>query len=210
MAATHFLSFTTRENMFKGLGILVIFLIVLFFLYRFVRFACKRFILAVKLKRACKSKGATLTGTSPLWMFGRRNASPCDVYITTTKTVYAVKLFGVAGRRSQLIFGKNRTYSIRSRWLPDIGPTPIPEYNFRYGFRYEWELKTPRKILLLSPVCIGVFREENAKKNTYMNPHIGIFKEEGAKKTAPINPHEQLFGMELHTMTSLLRMIGEE
>ncbi len=210
MATTQFLSFTTRENMFKGLGMLVIFLIVLFFLYRFVRFACKRFILAVKLKRACKSKGATLTGTSPLWMFGRRNESLCDVYITTAKTVYAVKLFGVAGRRSRLIFGKDRTYSIRSRWLPDIGPKSIPEYNFRYGFRYEWELKTPRKILLLNPVCIGVFREESAKKNASINPYLGIFKEEGAKKNAPVTPHEQLFGMEIHTMTSLLRMIGEE
>jgi len=163
-----------------------------FFLYRAARFFCKRLILLAQLKKACHKVGATLVAARPSGIFGRRNTKDCDLYIVTEKTAFSVKLFGISGRKSRLIFRHDRTYRILNRWLPDRGPIKLPEYRFRTGYRYEWELKTPRKVLLLNPVCMGVYREESNCK------------------PAPLNPHEQIFGMEIHTMTSLLQTIGEE
>lgn len=185
------LTFTAREHFFGGIGIFLLGAVFLFFLFRYGRFICKRIILFVKLKKMCKALKATLIGTSFFWIFGRRTDIPCDFYIETESIIYAVKLFGVAGRRSRLLFTSDRKYIIHNRRLPDIGPHPLPEYKFRYKFRTEWELKTPCKVLLLHPVCTAVLREE-------IN-----------RKYSRLNPREQIFGMEVHTLSTLIQKIGE-
>lgn len=190
--ATVFLTLTTGTHAVLNLSVLLFLAGSFLFIYRFVRFFCKRLILWRRLKNICKKRNFQLFAENRRVLLAKRDLSPCDFHIVTRNTVFSVKLFGVAGKRSKLFFREDGTYHIRNRWLPGTKQKKLPGFNFRAGYRYEWELKTPRKILLLNPTCTGVFRESRNGKHH------------------PLNPYEQLFGMEIHTLTSLLNTIGEE
>ncbi|MBQ8432632.1 MAG: hypothetical protein IJX28_07075 [Clostridia bacterium] len=130
-----------------------------------LRWIYKRVTLAVKLKACCKSKGFRLVGNRPLWMFGTSGGSVCDCYIETARTLYAVKLFSTPSKRSTLVFDDKGHYCFQKK-IPLAGGyggsieypkesrhRPMPAYDFRRGYRMEWEIKTPVRVLLINPVC---------------------------------------------------------
>ena len=84
--------------------------------------------------------------------------------------MFAVKLFGMPRRLSILILKENGEYFIRSfialisygggiRFPINGKPKPMPAYNFRYKYRDEWEIKTPRRVLLVNPVSMEFKRQ---------------------------------------------------
>ena len=109
--------------------------------------------------------------THPLWFLGGKHAKKCDLYIETANEVFAIKLFGMPRRLSLLILKENGEYFIRSyivllskfagTHFPvfDRKPKPMPIYDFRYRYKNEWEIKTPRRILLVDPVSMEVRRQ---------------------------------------------------
>ena len=139
----------------------------LFWLYPWLRCFVKRMIGARKLTRVCRERNYRLHKTHPLWILGHKHSERCDFYVETPNTVYAVKLFGVPQYRSMLVLREGGEYFIRSlvsfvSWLPlvkydwDYKPKAMPRYDFRCGYREEWEIKTPRNILLIHPVAMEV------------------------------------------------------
>ncbi len=131
----------------------------------YLRSFFKRIAMAIKLKRFCNKRKIKLYPTHLFWLFGWHRGSFCDFYIETKQEIFAVKLWGVPRRLSVLIFTDNGKYFIRY-YLAFISFTtsmvhyPIngkkknfKEYDFRKKFRTEWEIKTPRNILLINPVC---------------------------------------------------------
>lgn len=135
-----------------------------------VRWLCKRIALAVRLRRACRARQLTLHAAHSLWFLGGRRSVGCDVYIETPTQVFAVKLFGMRRRLSVLIFCEDGTYIVRRfiamisqfgasvRFPLDARPRRLPAYDFRVGYREAWEIKTPRHILLIHPVCMEIRR----------------------------------------------------
>lgn len=130
----------------------------------YLRVFGKRISLAVRLRRACRCHGWVLAPTHRLWFLGRTGNDRCDCHIVTKHNVFSVKLFAVPRRSSTLVFGSGGDYFIRG-YLGLLGNTGImaripidgrthilPRYRFRYRFAPEWETKSHRKILLLSPV----------------------------------------------------------
>lgn len=136
-----------------------------------VRWLGKRIVLAVRLKRVCKKQQFSLHGAHAFWFLGGRGARRCDVYIETPTQVYAVKLFGVGRRRAVLVFKENGTYFVRHflallsnfgqavRFPIESKPRRLIAYDFRVGYRDEWEIKTPRNMLLVHPVCMEIHRQ---------------------------------------------------
>lgn len=123
----------------------------------FKRLACRR-----KIVSLCRRKNYVLHASHPFCFLGWKYAPRCDFYIETPGEVFAVKLFGMPGRLTVLILKENGGYSIR-RFLPfapyggfaiDGGTKPMPAYDFRYRYRDEWEIKTPRRVLLVNPVSM--------------------------------------------------------
>lgn len=65
-----------------------------------------------------------------------------------------------------MVFKENGEYFIRSfialisyssssvRFQINSKPKTMPTYDFRYKYRDEWEIKTPRRILLINPVSM--------------------------------------------------------
>ncbi len=139
--------------------------IILFILaFPCLRLFFKRISLAIRLKRACKSSGNRLVGAHFLWFLGSRSARGCDFYIETRREIIAVKLFGVTNKNADLVFTADGKYFIRNyiaiiaagggiRYPIDGKHRALPDYDFRRRFRPEWELKTPRRVLLINPVC---------------------------------------------------------
>lgn len=136
-----------------------------------VRWFWKRGVLVRKLKRVCKKQQFVLYGAHALWFLGEKGAQVCDVYIETPTQVYAVKLFGVGRRRAVLVFKENGTYFVRHyiallsnfgqavRFPIESKPRRLMAYDFRVGYRDEWEIKTPRNLLLVHPVCMEIRRQ---------------------------------------------------
>ncbi len=130
-----------------------------------VRWIFKRMRLTARLRAVCKKKGFRLVGNRPLWMLGRGSGSNCDCYIETAEKVYAVKLFSALSRNSVLVFDDGGRYYFQKK-IPMAGGyggsveypkesrhRPLPAYDFRRGYRMEWEIKTPVRVLLINPVC---------------------------------------------------------
>ena len=152
---------------FLGAFGVVILLIIAFPHFRFFvkRLICKR-----KIKKLCQKKGYRLHALHLFWFFKNRNSPRCDFYIETPNEVFAVKMFGITKRRCELVFTENGKYFIRSfmafisygsgiRYSFDSKAKPLPDYNFRYNYKEEWEIKTPRRILLVNPVPMEFRRQ---------------------------------------------------
>ena len=178
-------------------------IVLVFYLYPYLRTGVKRVLMVRKLKKSCRENGHTLVTTHRFWMFAHRLGKNCDFYIETPDTVYAVKLFGMRKRSQYLIFpdensfyvrnfifvfspyGAGRFYNGSSIDHRDSKPRKIPDYNFRACFRDEWYLKSVCNILLLNPTCKEV--------------HIGRVSKESILDNGGV-----IAGMTLYTLSGLL------
>ena len=173
-------------------------LIVLFLAFPYLRCFVKRLICFGKIRRLCRKKQYRLFGTHLLWFLGGKHSVRCDCYIETPSEVYAVKLFGTGRRRAVLVFKENGTYFVRhfialisyvglaARFPIESKPRRLLAYDFRVGYRDAWEIKTPRHILLVHPVCMEI----------HYRPERGAEVILGAGDTVG--------GMELMTLSRLL------
>ena len=145
-------------------------IVALIALFPYMRCFFKRLNCMGKIKKVCRSKNYKIQATHPLWFLGSKHTKKCDLYIETANEVFAVKLFGMPRRLSILILKENGEYFIRSFIalvsygggirIPINGkPKPMPAYNFRYKYRDEWEIKTPRRVLLVNPVSMEFKRQ---------------------------------------------------
>ena len=139
-------------------------------LFPYIRCFFKRLKCASKISKLCHRKEYKLYPTHPFWFLGNKHTKKCDLYIETANEVFAIKLFGIPKRLSILILKENGEYFIRSfialisygggiRFPINGKPKPMPAYNFRYKYRDEWEIKTPRHILLVNPVSMEFKRQ---------------------------------------------------
>ena len=147
----------------------VVIAIIVFFPY--IRCFFKRLKCAGKIKKLCRAKEYKKYPTHPLWFLGNKRSKKCDLYIETANEVFAIKLFGMPKRMSVLIFNQNGEYFIRRyiALLSPVGvgvrfptngkPRSMPAYDFRCNYRDEWEIKTPRRILLVNPVSMEFKRQ---------------------------------------------------
>ena len=138
--------------------------------FPYIRCFFKRLKCAGKIKSLCHSKGYKIHATHPLWFLGSKQAKKCDLYIETANEVFAIKLFGMPRRMSVLVLKENGEYFIRSfialisyggviRFPINGKPKPMPDYDFRYKYKNEWEIKTPRNVLLVNPVSMEFRRQ---------------------------------------------------
>lgn len=136
----------------------------------FIRLFVKRIRCMKKIKKICNERGYKTYVTHPLWFFGSKHAKKCDLYIETANEVFAIKLFGMPRRRTILVLKENSDYFIRSfiafapygsaiRYPIDSKLKHMPTYNFRYKYKNEWEIKTPRRVLLVNPVSMEFRRQ---------------------------------------------------
>lgn len=123
----------------------------------------KRLSLAGKVKKLCRRKGFKLHKNEVFWLFGGKRGTACDFYIETRESVYAVKLFGMR-RNTELIFHDDGSYHVRHLTAmlviggyvdlsADGEKKKFPRIDYRYKYHMDWEIKTPRPILLVHPVC---------------------------------------------------------
>lgn len=135
-------------------------------LYPYFRCFFKRLKCAGKIKKLCLRKGYKTYSTHSLWFLGNKHANKCDLYVETANEVFSIKLFGMPRRQSVLVLKENGEYLIRS-YIAFISyggaitgkPKPMPVYDFRYRYRDEWEIKTPRNVLLVNPVSMEIRRQ---------------------------------------------------
>ena len=137
----------------------------------YIRCFFKRLKCAYKIKKLCRTKGYKIYAMHLFWFFGSKRGKKCDLYIETANEVFAVKLFGMPRRFSILVLKENGEYFIRNfialissigqgiRFPIDSKPKPMPVYDFRYKYRDEWEIKTPRRVLLVNPVSMEFKRQ---------------------------------------------------
>lgn len=139
-------------------------------LFPYIRCFFKRLICMGKIQKVCRKKGYRLHAAHSFWFLGSKRFKKCDLYIETVNEVFAIKLFGVPRRRSVLILKENSEYFIRSyiilisygrgvRFTINGKPRPMPVFDFRYEYKDEWEIKTPRHILLVHPVSMEFRRQ---------------------------------------------------
>lgn len=172
----------------------------LIILLPYIRLLFKRLTCMRKLKKLCRKKGHHLHATHPLWFLGDKRSQNCDLYIETASEVYAVKLFGLPRKRSALIIKENGDYMIRNHIAMlshgggyiapfDSKSKPMPAYDFRYHYQDEWEIKTPRQILLVNPTAMEIRRLQQHGRE--------VIAETG----------DIIGGMELFTLSHLLKAL---
>ena len=166
----------TKENNMKLLKFVVLIIICLLFI-RLLTFFIKRFKTYFKLKKECKSLGATLIGTHPLWIFGTRFGTSNDFYIDIQEKVFSVKFFPVNSRKKVLYFNEKGNYFFR-KYTVFIGGTgtratftndsklkQVPQYNFQKSFRKDWYIKEFVPVLLIDPSRFAVLCETTNNKS---------------------------------------------
>ena len=143
--------------------------IVIHWAYPYVRCFAKRISMYHRLMRICKRKGYRVHGTHPLWWLGHKRGRACDFYIETPIHILSVKLFGLRRRTDTLVFTKDGCWLLRHfiafasqilLRIPIEGRKhKLPAYDFRHRFRMEWEIKSPKNILLIHPTCLEIIRQ---------------------------------------------------
>lgn len=143
----------------------------------YIRYFFKRLSCMFKIKRMCRNKSFKIHAVNPFWFLGNKYSHKCDLYIETPNEVFAIKLFGMLRRRSVLIFKENGEYIVR-KFIAlsaygsviqnpiDSKPKLLPNYDFRHRYRVEWEIKTPRNILLINPVSMEFRRQPDHGSET--------------------------------------------
>lgn len=136
----------------------------------YLRCFFKRLVCMRKIEKICRKKGYQLHAAHTLWFLGNKHSKECDLHIETVNEVFSVKLFGMPRRLSVLIIKESGGYFIRSfiafisygasvRFPIDGKHHLLPNYDFRYKYKDEWETKTPRHILLVNPVSMEFRRQ---------------------------------------------------
>ena len=175
---------------------LLVILFILFYALPGLRFLCKRLHCAVRLTSLCRRHGFTLQGTHPMWFLGSRRFRRCDCVIETPQTVFAIKLFGVLHSARVLILRETGEYFFR-RYASilmfifdafDGTFRRLPEYDFTAGEEVA-RGRVRRDMLLLSPIPMEV----------RFQPHSG--------QESVTGPGDDLFGMELASMSHLVRLL---
>ena len=104
-----------------------------------------------------------LHSTHTLWFLGGKYSKKCDIYIETENDVFSIKLFGMPNRRTVLVLKDDDKFFIRRfflmtyyisivLWPINSKDKKIPSYDFKYGYKSEWNDKKFNKILLVNPV----------------------------------------------------------
>ena len=139
--------------------------------YPYVRCFVKRISMRHRLARICLRKGYSIHGTHPLWWLGHKRGRACDFYIETSVHILSVKLFGLKRRTDTLVFTRDGCWFLRRfvafasqiailLRIPIEGHKhKIPDYDFRRHFRMEWEIKSPKNILLIYPTCLEIIHQ---------------------------------------------------
>ena len=178
----------------------VFWLLVIFAVFLYVipaiRLLFKRISCARKLRRLCRRRGFTLQGTHALWFLGSRRRKGCDFVLGTPSQVFAVKLFGMLRSARVLVFRETgeyffRRYSSILLFIFDIFDGAfrrLPEYDFSRGEEAA-NGRTRRDVLLLNPIPMEI----------RLQPHNG--------KEAVTGPGDTLFGMELASISHLMRIV---
>ena len=129
----------------------------------YIRCFVKRLIFRSKTKRTCLKKGYRLHTTHAFWYFGSKYSKRCDFYIETDNNVFSVKLFGMPNRRAVLVLKGNDKFFVRRffllthaisivLWPINSKDKKLPSYDFKFGYKDEWENKVFNKVLLVNPV----------------------------------------------------------
>ncbi len=133
----------------------------------FVRLMCKRVVMSFKLQKLCKKNCYKLFPTHPFWMLGSKRGHKCDFYIETDRRIFSVKLFCVMPKKATLVFTDKGNFFVRRYiYFMSYGggiASPIDgkqqkytDYDFRHGFRNEWETRSHRSILLIYPISTEI------------------------------------------------------
>ncbi len=165
----------------------------------YVRFIFKRLICAAKIKMICRKKGYQIHPTHLFWFLRSNLNRKCDLYIESENYLFSIKLFGVRRKVSILYVKENGEYFIRNIFgllgfggilsLPfDSRPRRMPAYDFRYGYRDEWEIKTPKAILLINPVPIEIRKQSRNSEEIVSSGDI-------------------LYGMEIYSLSRMLEVL---
>lgn len=139
-------------------------------IFNIFRCFLKRLSCARKIVSICKKKDFRLYPTHICWFLGGKCSQKCDIYIETANEVFAIKLFGIPRRHTVLVFKENGEFSIRSfidivsygsiiQHPIDSKTRQMPAYDFRHKYKSEWEIKTPRRVLLVNPVSMEFRRQ---------------------------------------------------
>ena len=133
--------------------------------YPYLRCFVKRIILYAKIKRLCQKRSFQFYPAHPFSVFGSKDRAKCDFYIETKRELLAVKLFACKRAHADLCFTQTGEYYFCNyvAFISNIGiPLRIPletkikrllHYDFRYRYRDAWEIKIPKNVLLVHPVC---------------------------------------------------------
>ncbi|MBQ2881728.1 MAG: hypothetical protein IJE40_05620 [Clostridia bacterium] len=146
----------------------------------YIRFLFKRIQLYIKIKKICTKKKYRFHKNGSLWFLHTQARQNCDFYIETKNEVFAVKLFCVLKRFSNtLIFTDESEYFIRDfTAIPTLsGGYRLPtngkinkmiNYNYRYHYKNEWEIKDPVNVLLINPVPHEIRRQSKNGNETIL------------------------------------------
>lgn len=139
----------------------------------YLRWFIKRIIMVIKIKKICRRKNFCLYKTHMFWFLGRAWGQSCDFYIETPTQILSIKLFETLHHNSIVIFTDNGKYFVR-RFIGFVANSgaairiPIDGrkrncqlYDFRRDFRMDWEVKTPKNILLINPICHEIRKIQN-------------------------------------------------
>ena len=160
--------------------ILIIVLIVV--AVKYIRALIKRLILLYKMKKLCNQKDFKIYPTHPLWIFGNSFMKRCDFHIETPDEIVSVKLFGSLRRFRTLILTEKNRYFYRyfigifsyvwgGIFFPvDTKEKFMPTYDFKRGFKNEWENKKSVQVLLVNPVSIETRLQKIRKQEIVLNP----------------------------------------
>ncbi len=163
----------------------------------YVRCFFKRLACLMKLRRACREYGLTLTAKHPLWFLGSRYARRCDLIIQGPRETFGVKLFGCLWPLKILILREYGEYAFRgfSTYLKfiinfiDSWPHPLPEYHFALKRANLPEDAPIRRILLVNPMPMAIHLQPN----------------NGQEEISGIGDH--ICGMEIANLSHLLRLM---
>ena len=137
----------------------------------FLRLLVKRLILRFKIARAAKAAGGRLIPAHAFWLLSRRKGKKCDFYVEMPDKVYAVKLFTVLFKTTNIIFTDQGSYT-PVYYIPMFGAwgtvlslpvpekaKPLPDYDFKARLPRGAEQKDLYPALLIHPACCEIHRQ---------------------------------------------------
>lgn len=160
--------------------------------WAYVRCFFKRLTCLVKIRRACRKHGLTMTVKHPFWFLGSRYARRCDLIIRGARDTFAVKLFGCLWPLKTLILRAYGEYIFRAHAafltaildVYDGYPHPLPAYRTPAG-----TADNAFRLLLINPMPLAI----------HLQPSNG---QEEVSGTGDV-----ICGMEIANLSHLLRLL---